>query len=287
MTPLASPATSGWSIESAMQEVRTPIGRVLMATAGAGVFIGAHWQPLVLLMLPFYFATVLAPSVARRSEVWFAVAGLWSVAVVIRRSAMEDHVYLYLAWLFAIAVALLHKPNFLDEVARQGRYLLAVVFGFATFWKLISGSFINGAALWTIGLLDDRMAPMLDLAGVSQESLAAARPDVTAVVRGEAASYDIALTGYASVAMVLLSIGTLAIEAAVAVTYAAPDSSWLARLRAPILVAFGIVTYAVVPVLPFALLLAIIGCTVARFDRRTVIAFAAMVVITIARFITL
>ena len=61
----------------------------------------------------------------------------------------------------------------------------------------------------------------------------------------------------------------------------------LAKLRAPLLVGFGFVTYAIVPVLPFALLLAVIGCTVARFERRTVLAFVTMVLVAIVRFATL
>jgi hypothetical protein len=283
----APDASASWSIATSMAQVRTPIGRVLMITAGSGLLMAAHWRPLLPLMVALYFVTLLAPSIARNSVTWFISAAVWVVAVVLQRSAMEDHVYLYIAWLVAIAVGLFDRDTFLDEAGRQGRYLLAIVFGAATIWKLISGSFISGAALWTTGLLDDRMAPLLKLAGISSESLADARPQVTAVVASDGETFDIALSSYSSAALTMLALGTIALEALIAVSYAAPDTSPLAKLRAPALVGFGIVTYAVVPVLPFALLLAIIGCTTARFDRRTVLAFVAMVLVTIIRFATL
>ena len=270
-----------------MNQVRTPIGCVLMITAGTGIFMGAHWSPLVPLMLAFYLATLLAPSAARNSLIWFVMAAAWVAAVMIQPSAMEDHVYLYLAWLVAIAVGLLDRNNFMDEAGRQGRYLLAIVFATATIWKLTSGSFISGAALWTSGLLDDRMAPLLNLAGISSESLTDARPQVTAVVASDGETFDISLSSYSSIALTLVALGTIALEALIAVSYAAPDTSRLAKLRAPLLVGFGFVTYAIVPVLPFALLLAVIGCTVARFERRTVLAFVAMVLVAVVRFATL
>ncbi|MCH9805399.1 hypothetical protein OAC41_03655 [Acidimicrobiales bacterium] len=283
----SSPVSPPWSVTAAMNQVRTPIGCVLMITAGTGIFMGAHWSPLVPLMLAFYLATLLAPSAARNSLIWFVMAAAWVAAVMIQPSAMEDHVYLYLAWLVAIAVGLLDRDNFMDEAGRQGRYLLAIVFATATIWKLTSGSFISGAALWTSGLLDDRMAPLLNLAGISSESLADARPQVTAVVASDGETFDISLSSYSSIALTLVALGTIALEALIAVSYAAPDTSRLAKLRAPLLVGFGFVTYAIVPVLPFALLLAVIGCTVARFERRTVLAFVAMVLVAVVRFATL
>ena len=283
----SSPVSPPWSVTAAMNQVRTPIGCVLMITAGTGIFMGAHWSPLVPLMLAFYLATLLAPSAARNSLIWFVMAAAWVAAVMIQPSAMEDHVYLYLAWLVAIAVGLLDRDNFMDEAGRQGRYLLAIVFATATIWKLTSGSFISGAALWTSGLLDDRMAPLLNLAGISSESLADARPQVTAVVASDGETFYISLSSYSSIALTLVALGTIALEALIAVSYAAPDTSRLAKLRAPLLVGFGFVTYAIVPVLPFALLLAVIGCTVARFERRTVLAFVAMVLVAVVRFATL
>lgn len=107
-----------------MNQVRTPIGCVLMITAGTGIFMGAHWSPLVPLMLAFYLVTLLAPSAARNSLIWFVMAAAWVAAVMIQPSAMEDHVYLYLAWLVAIAVGLLDRDNFMDEAGRQGRHRL-------------------------------------------------------------------------------------------------------------------------------------------------------------------
>ena len=275
------------NMQHSIEQLRTPAGLLLMATALIGVFMGAHWQPMIFVMLPFYALTLLAPALARRPETWILATLLWAVAVVVRRNNMEDHVYLYLAWLVAVAVSLIDYPSFLEQVRRHGRYLIAVVFGFATVWMITSLSFLNGTALWTIGLLDDRLGPLMRIMGISPESFDVARPQVERLVQGDSTEFELGLSGYSTATLLGLSLITILTEAMVAVAHAVPDNNRLAALRAPALVIFGIVTYAVVPVLPFALLLAMIGSTIAFFERRAVTAFAVMVLISVIRFLTL
>lgn len=282
-----SPPPGAVDVTYALACLRTQLGFTLMATAGVGVFLGAHWQPLILLMIPVYFASVLWPQMIRRPELWFVLAGLWALASIWQREHMEDHVYLYIAWLAAVGVALIDPDDALDELQRSGRRLLAIVFGAAALWKLLSASFLSGVALWVTGMLDDRMRPMLRLAGVSGESLDVARPQVVAVLDGKQASFDIGLSGYASVAMVLLSLGTIGIELVIAASHAVSDDHWLSKIRGLSLIVFGIVTYAFVPVLPFALILAVIGVVVTRFDRRVAFGLGIMVAVTVVRFLTL
>jgi hypothetical protein len=274
-------------LSSMVEQLRTPVGRVLVGTSLLGVFMGVHWFPMALVMLGFVVVTTVSPALGHHGSTWMFIAGIWTTAVVIRRSEMEDHVYLYVAWLIAISVSLLTPSRFIDEVAQHGRYLIAVVFGFATFWKLVSGSFLTGTSLWATALLDSRMRPLMQLIGISPESLDAARPDVTAVGRGDSASYAIDVSSGSSIGLVAVAIGTVVLEAAIAITHAVPDANRLARWRAPLVIGFGIVTYAVVPVLPFALLLALIGATIARFDRRVMIGFAVMIAVVLVRAATL
>ena len=289
MTSVTAEASNSgsWTLEGALAELRTPVGLVLMSTAAIGLLMAAHWLALAPIMVVFYFASVLMPTLVRHSGTWFAIAAVWAVAVVVQRNAMEDHVYLYLAWLVAVAVSLLDRDSFIAESGRNGRYLIATVFGAATIWKLTSPSFLSGSAMWTFGLLDDRLHPLMNLAGISSASLAEARPQVAAAGSAEGVVFDIGLSGYSTAALLAVSLGTIAIEALVAITHAVPDTNRLAKLRAPVLVTFGIVTYAIVPVLPFAVLLALIGSVIARGDRRTVVALAFMVAVTTVRFLTL
>jgi hypothetical protein len=57
----------------------------------------------------------------------------------------------------------------------------------------------------------------------------------------------------------------------------------LAALRLPALVLFGVVTYSVVPVLPFAALLATLAMVVARWRREVMWVFPVMVLVTAIR----
>lgn len=274
-------------LDHAIEQLRTPVGFTVMATAGIGVTLAAHWPPLLIVMVPFYVISLLVPEFARKSVVWFAVTAIWIGTVIVFRSEMEDHVYLWVAWSLAIAIGLLDLRTFVHEVARHGRLLIGAVFAFATVWKLTSGSFLSGAALWTLGLNDSRLGPLFRFAGVSQDDFDRARAPVDQVAAGQLDSFDIALSSYSSTALVLLAFGTIVIEALVAVTHLAPNDNWLARLRLPMLVLFGLVTYSIVPVLAFAALLSVISLTIADFNRRAVVALAVMMVIAAIRFATL
>lgn len=260
----------------------------LIATAFTGLAMAtSHYLPLALIMLPLLALTMWVRHIAGHPAIWAIAATAWAVASVVRRQDMEDHVYAYLAWLVAVAVALVDPRQFEELVAQQGRRIIAAVFGFATFWKVASGEFVTGAALWTLGLYDSRLTPLMRLVGISGRDHDAARPEVLQVATGELASFDIELSSYSNLALVAVSLGTLVLEATIALSHAVADSRALARLRIPALLIFGLVTYSVVPVLTFALILAVMGAAAARFDRRAVTAMFAMVVIAILRFATL
>lgn len=76
---------------------------------------------------------------------------------------------------------------------------------------------------------------------------------------------------------------TLPLEALIAVSHLVPDSSKLAALRLPSIVLFAVVTYSVVPVLPFAALLAVLAITAAGWRREVMWAFPVMVIVSVIR----
>jgi len=274
-------------IRELRDRLQTSTGRVVLGTSAVGVLMGAHWAPMAGIMVIFFLVTLFVPTIARQGTTWMFIAGIWAIAVVIRRNLMEDHVYLYVAWLVAVGVSLLTPTRFIDEAGRHARHLIAIVFGFATFWKLISGSFVSGAALWTSALLDDRMRPVMRMIGISGESFDQARPDVIAVARGDQASFPLDLSSFSSFALIVVAVGTVLLEGAVAVTHAAPEGSRLASIRSWTLIVFGVITYAIVPVLPFVLLLALLSGAIVDFERRTMIGFGVLIAITVLRVLTL
>jgi hypothetical protein len=273
-------------ISQALTRLRSPVGAVLFATALVGVIMSVHWNPLLIATVPLTLAT-LAPQLVDRPQLWFGAGSVWATVVVVRRHDMEDHVYLYVAWLLAVAVSLMDRESFVDAAAQQGRRLITIVFGLAVFWKLLLGDFITGTALWTFGAVDHRFAPLMRIVGISAEATEQSSAAVEQLAAGHLDTLPIEVSTYTSFALVAVSVGVLALEALISVSHFAADRSRLARLRVPALGLFGLVTYGMVPVLSFAMLLALMGSVVARFERRSVAILALMVTVAVVRFVAL
>jgi len=265
-------------IGGTLVRLRSPVPAVLFATALVGVIMSEHWSPLLFATVPLTLVTLLRPELVDLPQAWFGACAAWAVVAVVRRSDMEDHVFLYVAWLLAVAISLLDRESFTETAALQGRRLIGVVFGLAVFWKLFFGDFVTGVALWTYGALDDRFAPLMRLVGISPEETQRSFESVEHLAVGHLETLPIEVSTYTSLALVLVAVGALLLEALVAVAYSAPDGGRLERLRVPALGLFGVITYGLVPVLSFATLLALMGSVVARFERRRVVVLVLMVV---------
>jgi hypothetical protein len=85
----------------------------------------------------------------------------------------------------------------------------------------------------------------------------------------------------------VVAVLTLLLEVSVAASHLAPNGSLLAKLRLPSIVVFGLMTYAVVPVLPFAALLATLAMVTARWRTQVMWVFPVMVLSSIVRLVTL
>ncbi len=273
-------------IDRFLLRLREPGTGVAVMTAVVSLLMAAHWPPMALPGLVVLGLVVGWPSVGLRPAVWWVFAVLWFGAVLWQLERMEDHVHLFSVWLVVMALSLAGGGSrFLERARGQGRVLLGTTFAVAVLWKLLLGQFVDGTALWTFLVVDDRFAPLADSLRISSAALADGREGMHEVVAGAVTSYDPPADVLTRVAVV--AVLTLLLEAAVAVSHLVPDGHLLARLRLPSLVTFGLVTYSVVPVLPFAALLSVLAMVVAGWRREVMWVFPLLLLVSLGRALVL
>jgi hypothetical protein len=237
-------------------------------SAVVSLVMSTHWAPMALPSLAVLVVCVVRPHVGTHPAVWALMACLWAAALFVVPERMEDHVPLFTIWLVALAICLGRgRDRFLDEAGFQARVLLGVTFTAAVVWKVVFGTYLDGVTMWTFMVADERFRPLSAAVGLTPDRIATDRSAISSLLAGEASSVPFDASGWTVAAIVLVSVGTLLLEALIAASHLAPDSSAVARLRLPSIVVFGTVTYGVVPVLPFALLLALFAMIVAGWRR--------------------
>jgi hypothetical protein len=293
-------------IDGLIVRVRQPRFGVVFATAVLALLMSAHWLPMIVPGAAVLGLALLRPHLATRAATWWAMGVAWWIAILVAQDHMEDHVHLFAAWLVALAVSLTLHPTpqepreegcatgeqdgtngFVAQAAWQARVLIGVTFTAAVAWKLVFAQFVSGATLWVFMLVDGRFGPLAWAVGLSDDAVAEGRDGLRALLDG---SIDVvALDAPSSVTgrIVAVAILTLLIEAVVAVSHLVGDSNRLARLRLPSIVVFAVATYAVVPVFLFAMLLAVLELTTARWRRGAMWIVPVMVFVSIARFVAI
>jgi hypothetical protein len=124
--------------------------------------IGIGWLRSVVLALAV-LALVL-PSLARRRELWLALAALAGWRVVASWPLADNHAYLLGYWCLALAIAALDAdPR--PALAWSGRVLIGLVFTLAVLAKAISPDYLDGRFFRVALVTDDRLAPFAQLAG--------------------------------------------------------------------------------------------------------------------------
>ena len=273
-------------IDTWMARLREPRFGVVFCTAVIAFLMSAHWTPMALPGAVVIVLAVLRPQVAVRPLVWWVMAVLWFAALILVQDRMEDHVFLFSVWLVALAICLARDDDtFLDQAAWQARVLIGVTFAAAVGWKLVFNEYVSGMTLWGFILLDHRMAPLATGLGISDTAVAQGRSALSEVMAGGPDVYQAPsdLMWRVSVVAVL----TLLLEGAIAVSHLLPGSSRLAVLRLPSIVVFGVVTYSVVPVLPFAALLGTLAIVVAGWRREVMWVLPVMVLPSVIRLVIL
>jgi hypothetical protein len=204
---------------------------------------------------------LLLPGTLRRPELWWALAGLTGLRVVLDWPLPDNHAYLLCYWCLAVALALsVADPR--RFLADNGRWLIGLVFAFATLWKLaLSPDYLDATFFRVTLLTDPRFADFARLLG----SLS---PDALAELRG-------ALEQHADVGLLeqtvpplparlvwlahALTWWTVDIEAALALAFLWPRERGPARVRDAGLLLFCATTYAVATVDGFGWLLIAMG----------------------------
>jgi hypothetical protein len=206
----------------------------------------------VVVLVAFY-----QPRIYRSPGLWLGI-GLPLLAVQLWRwEGLDDHVVLTSYWFCALGLALLS-----DDPPRamrtSARLLIGFTFACAAAWKLTSSEFVSGREFYNLLLNDSRFRPLAQLiGGISEHDLRANTALIVAL--RDPASTNVAprfvSTSAAHALAIAMTWWTLAIEAALAVTWLAGD--WLARpgVRNALLVLFCMATYVTLPVTAFAAVL--------------------------------
>jgi hypothetical protein len=171
---------------------------------------------------------------------------------------LDNHHFLHVYWLLAITLACCTKDPRVT-LARTSRLLVGWLFVFATAWKLLTPDFSDGSFLTYLLSVDGNVVavPLLlgwqDEGNVGENRSAIARSQHDPLNSPEPVSVEVA----PSIDRVArpLSIVTVALEAAVALSFLLPLRGPWTRVREASLLTFVLLTYAVLPVLSFAALL--------------------------------
>ena len=204
---------------------------------------------------------LVSPTLITSQGLWILICGfIWCMNAV-NWLWIDNHQFLISYWCLVCALGVSAKNT--DAIlAWNGRILTGLVFLFATFWKLLSGEYLNGSFLHYTFLTDDRVATFASLVGrlnpgvLSQnrllESTLKVMPDSSLSVTLETSE---ALRTFTLSA----SYWTLLIEGAVAAAFLLVGVHWLARIRDWLLMLFVATTYFLLPVLGFAYVIIIMG----------------------------
>ena len=223
-------------------------------------------------------AGLLLPGLRRSSWFWLGLGALLAAGYLHEWYAVDNHKYLYVYWCLALALALrTAEPR--APLAVSARWLVAICFLFATVWKLLSPDFVDGTFFHYAFLTDLRLQWAAELfGGLSADVSALNRRALDSVVgySAQVSAADLQSSPRVAAMARVLAWATLAVEGLVALVFAAPGRWPLARLRAPLLVAFVLSTYALAPVIGFGWILLILGLAQAPDRGPAPIAYAVV-----------
>lgn len=262
-------------------QVKGRLRRGLASITGMGAFDLALRLTLVDLLLrpvggwsvrPFTLALaalgLLAPGLLRAPVLWLGLTALTGLRVVLDWPLPDNHAYLLFYWCLAVTLALsLGDPERLLSI--NARLMIGLVFAFSVLWKLVlSPDFMNGTFFGVTLLVDPRFEGFARVAG----GLSAGGYDALRdFMLGGGAYY--AGSGISEIPPRLAALSrfltywTVAIEAAVAVSFLAPARIRVSGLRDYLLILFCVTTYGVANVDGFGWLLLAMGAAQAEEGR--------------------
>lgn len=255
-----------------MSDATQPPVRLAVLTALialASLWNTHQWRWTMVAAVPLFIGALI-PATSRLPALWLASCLAWVPFLVLGWGRLEDHVYVGVYLSLAVGVALTtEEPR--ESLRRQARLLVGGVFALATVWKATSFAYWRGDVFRTVLVNDERFDPLLRATpGIDVAGVKAARRQLDAIVDGSLApAADVVVPSLDRLTMLAMgmTLVTLAIEAVIAVAFLAHDGSRTARLRHPALLAFGLATYPLAPVLGFALVFMVAGLLTAEAPR--------------------
>lgn len=201
------------------------------------------------------------PALCERSWFWLTIAAALAVRNLAVWLALDDHIAVANYWFAAVGLSLL-TPDPRRAMAHNARWLIGLIFLFATLWKASSAEYISGAFFEYTLLLDDRFLTLARwLGGIETEHLAANYQQMAAQRESTWETNQFLLHGSARVDLLaqVLTWWTVVIEGLVAICFLCSRITVLHRLRNWLLMLFAMTTYVPVPVTGFCATLMTLG----------------------------
>jgi hypothetical protein len=274
--PAAAPTPAGAAVGPA-----APLEQVQVLTLlTLLLFVSDHWHtrvPVALLAV----AALLHRPLCARPLLWYLAGAFVLAGVWVDWAAADNHQYLIGYWCLAMSLAAAgDAPEW--SAARSARWLVALCFGFAALWKMLSPDFLDGSFFHHALLNDRRFAGVAALlAGITPEQAEANRAAVAALTSPDATLQAVRLMDTPATWTIAraLTAWTVAVELVIALAFLLPRPRRLSAARDVALMTFVATTYAVAPVVGFGWMLLLMGYAAAEPERaRTRAAYLALFV---------
>lgn len=218
---------------------------------------------------------ILLPAFYRSAYFWLLVTGAMFAAVLTRWYEVDNHVYLMTYWCLALCLALAgSNPRRVLRI--NARLLIGLCFLFAAFWKGTSDDFLTGEFFQHTLLTDVRFKNFASFAGgIPEEAFRENAKGLAQLASPDSRLESIQLRGSPeleslSVALTWMTIG---LEGLIALAFLCPSGYLLSKWRHALLLAFGLGTYALAPVVGFGWLLMVMGLSQCSQEQEKTRAF--------------
>jgi len=206
-------------------------------------------------------ATWCRPNLIHDWRMWMVIGILQAIRNTVVWIHLDDHIAVANYWSFVIALAL-SSTSTRNVVTVNARWIIALVFVFATGWKLGSAEYTNGAFFEYTLLLDDRFLPLARwIGGVPTEGLIENYRNMSQLRNGQMPelAFMVRTTVQAHALAQFLTWWTVLIEGTVALAFLAACLGGLSPVRNGLLALFAATTYVPVPVTGFCAVLMVLG----------------------------
>ena len=226
-------------------------------------------RPMILLVA---VAGLLSERVLRSRGTWWLLVALTSWRVIADWPLADNHSYLWIYWCLAIALALQTRAP-AQTLAGSARLLIGLVFFFASHWKgVLSEDFVDGRFFRLLFLTDERFEDLtLLFGGMTEVGLEQLR---TLLERNVHRSVEVIPATLKTEAVrrlaQLATIGTLALEAGIALFFLLPRRAGVQLVGDLLLIGFCATTYVLAPVPGFGWLLLAMGVAQRSAERAAI-----------------